>query len=70
MGVKEESGKVGLKLHIQKSKIMVSSPITSWQVEGEKVEIETEFICLGFEITADSDSAMKLKDNCSLEGKL
>ena len=59
MGVKEESGKVGLKLHIQKTKIMVSSPITSWQVEGEKVETVTEFICLGFEITADSDSAMK-----------
>ena len=68
--MKEESGKVGLKLHIQKAKIMVSSPITSWQIEGEKVETVTEFIFLGFKITADSDSAMKLKDDCSLEGKL
>ena len=49
---------------------MASGPITSWQIEGEKVETVTEFIFLGFKITADSDSAMKLKDDCSLEGKL
>ena len=66
MKVKEESEKVGLKCNIQKTKIMASSPITSWQIEGEEVEAVTHFISLGSKITA----AMKLKDTCSLEGKL
>ena len=55
MKVKEESVRVGLKLSIRKTKIMASSLITSWQIEGEKVEAVTDFIFLGFEITADSD---------------
>ena len=55
MRVKEESEKVGLKLSIQKTKIMASSPITSWQIDGEKVEAVTYFIFLGFKITVDSD---------------
>ena len=59
--MKEESGKVGLKLNIQKTKIMASSPITSWQIDGEIVEIVTDFILGGSKITADSD-CMKLKD--------
>ena len=67
MKVKEESEKVGLKLDIQKMKIMVSGPITSWQIDGEKtVETVTDFIFLGSKVTA----AMKLKDACSLEEKL
>ena len=63
--VKEESEKVGLKLNIQKTKIMASSPITSWQINGETV---ADFIFLGSKITAIA--AMKLKDAYSLEGKL
>ena len=55
MKVKEESEKVGLKLNIQKTKIMASSPITSWQIDGETVEIVTDFIFLGSKITADGD---------------
>ena len=55
MKVKEESEKVGLKLNIQKSKIMASSPITSWQVEGGKVEAVTDFIFLGSKFTTDGD---------------
>ena len=66
MKVKEESEKFGLKLNIQKTKIMASGPITSWQVDGETV---ADFIFLGSKITADG-AAMKLKDACSLEGKL
>ena len=66
MKVKEESGKVGLKLNIQKTKIMTSSPINSWQIAGETVETVADFIFIGSQITA----AMKLKDACSLEGKL
>ena len=63
MKVKEESEKVGLKLNIQKTKIMVSSPITSWQIDGETVETVRDFIFLGSKITADDDfAAMKLKD--------
>ena len=54
-GVKEESGKVDLKLSIQKTKIMASGPITSWQIEGETVEAVTDFIFLGSKITADGD---------------
>ena len=67
MKVKVESEKVGLKLNIQKTKIMVSGPITSWQIDGETV---TDFISGGSQITADGDSIMKLKDACSLEEKL
>ena len=70
MKVKEESEKVGLKLNIQKTKIMASGPITSWKIDGETVETVSDFILGGSKITADSDSAMKLKDSCSLEGKL
>ena len=70
MKVKEESEKVGLKLNIQKTKIMASGPITSWQRDGETVETVTDFIFLGSKITADGDCGMKLKDACSLEGKL
>ena len=55
MKVKEESEKVGLKLNIQKTKIMASSPITSWQIDGESVETVTDFIFLGSKITADSN---------------
>ena len=70
MKVKEESEKVGLKLIMQKTKIMASGPITSWQIDGETVETVSDFIFLGSKITADGDSAMKLKDAYSLEGKL
>jgi len=70
MKVKEESEKAGLKLNIQKIKIMVSSPITSWQIDGETMEAMTDFIFLGSKITADGDWAMKLKDTCSLAEKL
>ena len=69
MKVKEESEKVGLKLNIQKTKIMASSPITSWQIDGKTMETVTDFI-LGSKITADGDCTMKLKDACSLEEKL
>ena len=70
MKVEEESEKVGLKLNIQKTKIMVSSPITSWQIDGETVETVADFIFLSSKITADGDWTMKLKDAYSLEGKL
>ena len=70
MKVKEESEKVGLKLNIQKMKIMVSSPITSWQIDGETEETVSDFILGGSKIPADGDAAMKLKDAYSLEGKL
>ena len=68
--VKEESEKVGLKLNIQKTKIMASSPITSWQIDGETVETVADFIFLGSKITEMVTAAMKLKDACSLEEKL
>ena len=61
MKVKEESEKVGLKLNIQKTKIMASSPITSWQIDGETVETVMDFIFLGSEITADHDCSHKIK---------
>ena len=61
MKVKEESEKAGLKLSIQKAKIMASSPITSWQIEGEKVEAVTDFIFLGSRITVDSDCSREIK---------
>ena len=66
MKVKVESEKVALKLNIQKTKVMASSPITSWQMNGETVETMTNLIFLDSKITA----AMKLKDSCSLEEKL
>ena len=67
--VKEESEKVGLKLNIQKTKIMASGPITSWQIGGETVETVTDFILGGSEITADSNCSCEIKD-FPLEGKL
>ena len=70
MKVKEESEKAHLKLNIQKTKITASGPITSWQMDEEKVEIVTDFIFLGSKITADSDCSHKIKDACSLEEKL
>ena len=69
MKVKEESEKIGLKLNIQKTKIMASGPITLWQIDGETMETVTEFIFLGSKITAVT-AAMKSKDTCSLEEKL
>ena len=69
MKVKEESEKVGLKLNIQKTKIMASSPITSWQTEGEKVEAVTDFIFFAPKLLRTVTAAMKLKDAYSLEGK-
>ena len=59
--MKEESEKVGLKLNIQKTKIMASSPITSWQIQGEKVDTMTDFIFLGSKITRDSDCSHEIK---------
>ena len=70
MKVKEESEKAGLKLNIKKMKIMVSSTITSWPIDGETMITVTDFIFLGSKITADDIVAMKLKDAYSLEGKL
>ena len=71
MKVKEESEKGGLKLSIQKTKIMASSSITSWQIDGGTMETVTDFIFLGSKITADMvTAAMKLKDTCSLEENL
>ena len=70
MKVKEESEKVGLKLNIQKTKIMASGPITSWQTEGETVETVTDFIFGGSKSLQMVTAAMKLKDACSLEEKL
>ena len=70
MKMKEENEKAGLKLNIQKTKIMAFGPITSWQIEGETMETVTDFIFLGSKISADGDAAMKLKDTCSLEEKL
>ena len=68
--VKEESEKVGLKLNIQKMKIMVSGPITSWKIDGERVETVSDFILGGSKITQMVTAAMKLTDAYSLEGKL
>ena len=70
MKVKEESEKVGLKLNIQKTKIIASSPITSWEIDGETVETVSDFIFLGSKKLQVVISAMKLKDAYSLEGKL
>ena len=70
MKVKEESEKAGLKLSTQKTKIMTSSPITSWQTDGETMQTVRDFIFLDSKITADGDVVMKLKDACSLDEKL
>ena len=70
MKVKEESEKVGLKLNIQKTKIMASSPVTSWQLGGETVKTVADFIFGGSKITADGDCSHGLKDVYSLEGTL
>ena len=68
MKVKEETEKVGLKLNIQKTKIMASGPITSWQIDGETMETETDFIFLGSKITADGDCSHEIK-RCLLLGR-
>ena len=70
MKVKEESEKIGLKLNIQKTKIMASGPITSWQIDGEKMETVTELIFLDSKSTADGDCSHEIKRCCSLEEKL
>ena len=70
MKVKEKREKFGFKLNIQKTNIMASSPITPWQIDGERMEAVTDFIFLGSKITADGDCSQKLKDACSLEEKL
>ena len=70
MKMKEESEKAALKLSIQKTKIMASGPITSWQINGETMETVTDFIFLGFKSLWTVAAAMKLKDVCSLEEKL
>ena len=70
MKVKEESEKVGFKLNIQKTMIMASGPVTSWEIDGETMETVADFIFWGSKITADFIAAMKLKDAYSLEGKL
>ena len=70
MKVKEESEKVGLKLNIIKTMIMASCPITSWQIDGEKMETVADFTLLGSKITVEESAAMKLNDICSLERKL
>ena len=69
MKVKEEREKTGLKLNIQKTKITASVPITSWQIEGEKMETVTDFIFLGSKITVDGDSSHKIKRHLFLERK-
>ena len=68
MKVKEESEKAGLKLNIQKTKIIASSPITSWQIDGEKIETMADFIFLDSKITMDSDCSHEIK-RCLLLGK-
>ena len=70
MKVKEESEKVGLKLNIQKTKIMASGPFASWQIDGETMETMTGFIFLGSKIIADGDCSHEIKRRCSLEEKL
>ena len=68
MKVKEEREKIGLKLNIQKTKIMASGPITSWQIDGETMETETDFILRGSKITADGDCSQEIK-RCFLLGR-
>ena len=69
MRVKEGCERAGLKLNIKKTKIMASSPITSWQIKGEKVDVVTEFLFLGSKITVMVTAAMKSEDDCFLAGK-
>ena len=70
MKVKEESEKVGLKLNIQKTKLMASGPVTSWEIDGETVEAVSDFVFLGSKSLQMVIAAMKLKNAYSLEGKL
>ena len=70
MKLREDSEKAGLKLNIQKTKIMASGPITSWQIDGETVETERDLIFLGSKITADDGCRHEIKNACSLEEKL
>ena len=70
MKMKEMSKNIGLKLNIQKTKIMASGPITSWQIDGETMETVSDFIFLGSKITADGDCSHEIKRCCSLEEKL
>ena len=70
MKVKEETEKVGLKLNIQKMKIMAFGPITSWEIDGETVETVSDFIFLGCQITADGDCSNEIKRDLFLQGKL
>ena len=70
MKVKEEHEQVGLKLNIQKTEIVASGPISSWQIDGERVEKVADFIFLGSKITADGDCSHEIKRRFSLEGKL
>ena len=70
MKVNEESEKAGLKFNIQKTKSIASGPITSWQIDGEKMETVTDFIFLGSKLLQMVTAAMKLKDACCLEVKL
>ena len=70
MKVKEESENAGLKLNIQKTKIMASGLITSWEIDGETVEAVSDFMFLGSQITADGDCSHEIKRRYSLEGKL
>ena len=70
MKVKEESEKIDLKVNIQKSKIMASAPITSWQIDRETMETVTDFILGGSKITADGDFSHEIKNSCSLGEKL
>ena len=70
MKVKEERKKIGLKLNIQKTKIMASGPITSWQIDGETMETETDFILRGSKITADGDCSQEIKRRLLLERKV
>ena len=70
MKVQEESEKVGLKLNIQKTKIIAAGPITSWQIDGDTMETVTDFIFLGSKITQMVTAAIKSKDTCFLEEKL
>ena len=70
MRVKEESEKVGLKLNIQKTKIMASGPITSWEIDGETVETESDFIFLGSKVTADGDCSHEIKRRLLLGRKI
>ena len=70
MKVKEESEKVGIKLHIQKIQLVASGPITSWQIDGETMETVRDLIILDSKITADGDCSHEIKDTCFLEEKL